>query len=212
MIQSELQACGKTERLPTTVLRVHVCTFPSCLLWKVAFAAFSVRERGRRKDGKTSCASRTWLPCFLSVFFPSALCTGMSKGYVNVAATAIAAVVPGWGGGRWAPVLGGGRGAQLCWGSVGTSGSGTAPSCEAGCPGLCGPGRRRRRRRRRGAGREGRTAPTGRRAPSEWGPSAGPRGGTAGTRSGRVRAARPSANSPDSWKRERQDFPSSTEI
>lgn len=61
-----------------------------------------------------------------------------------------------------------------------------------------------RRRQKRSQEGEGRAEQTERRAQSASGPSAGRHVGTAESLSGRARAWRPSASSPDSWKRETQ--------
>lgn len=109
-------------------------------------------------------------------------------------ATATAAVVLGWGLGRWVLVSGGMREPRRL-GGADTSAEGTAPCCGAERWRSRGQARRPRRA---GGGRVGRTEQKGQRVPLESAPSAGRRVGKAETRRGRLRAGRPSANSPDS--------------
>lgn len=112
----------------------------------------------------------------------------------------MASVVLDWGWDRWAPVLGGGS-LALHWVLEDMLGWGTVACRVAGCGGWCGRERKRQKRSQGGEGREEQREQREqweRTVQSALGPSAGQHVGKAETRSGRARAWRPSADSPDS--------------
>lgn len=94
-------------------------------------------------------------------------------------------------------MLGGGS-LALSWVLEDMLGWGTVACRVAGCGGWCGRERKRQKRSQGGEGRGEQREQWERTVQSALGPSAGQHVGKAETRSGRARAWRPSADSPDS--------------